>query len=184
MDENESFKDPGRSMSLPAQKFREIVFQMLYSYDMGRATDENMIELLCGELAVTKKAVKEAQTRMHQILEHLESIDTLIAKTSHSYTFERIQSVERNILRMGTFELLFDPSVPEKVAIAEAMRLARKFSTKESASFVNAILDVLYKSEKGQSVDEKQIQLCAEELALIEEISHEASLNKKDKTPT
>ena len=167
-------------MSLPAQKFREIVFQMLYSYDMGRATDENMLDLLCAELSVTKKSVKEAQARVHKILENIEDIDDLIAKTSHSYEFERIQSVERNILRMSIFELLFDDSIPEKVAIVEAMRLARKFSTKESASFVNAILDALYKSSQGQAIDEKQLQASAEELALIERISNEASLQKKD----
>lgn len=169
-------------MSLPAQKFREIVFQMLYSYDMGRATDENMVDLLCSELAVTKKSVKEAQSRVHKILENLEEIDALITKTSHSYAFERIQSVERNILRMSVFELLFDASIPEKVAIVEAMRLARKFSTKESATFVNAILDMLYKSSQGQAVDHNKLVLSAEELALIEEISKEASLNKKNET--
>lgn len=168
-------------MSLPAQKFREIVFQMLYSYDMGRATDENMVELLSVELSVTRKAVKEAQARVHQILENLKDIDALIAKTSHSYEFERIQSVERNILRMSVFELLFDPTIPEKVAIVEAMRLATKFSTRESASFVNAILDALYKSSKGLSIDQKKLELSAEELALIEKISQEASLNKKNK---
>lgn len=169
-------------MSLPAQKFREIVFQMLYSYDMGRATDENMIDLLCTELAVTKKSVKEAQVRVRLILQNLEEIDRLITKTSHSYAFERIQSVERNILRMSVFELLFDSLIPEKVAIVEAMRLARKFSTKESASFVNAILDALYQSSKGETINEKQLQLSVEELALIEKVSHEASLHKKDPT--
>lgn len=169
-------------MSLPAQKFREIVFQMLYSYDMGRATDESMIDLLCSELSVTKKSAREAQVRMHKILENLEDIDALITKTSHSYAFERIQSVERNVLRMSIFELLFDPEIPEKVAIAEAMRLTRKFSTKEAATFVNAILDVLYKSSQGSVVDENQLLLSAEELALIEKISHEASLNKKNES--
>jgi N utilization substance protein B len=80
---------------------------------------------------------------------------------------------------MSVFELLFDDNIPEKVAIVEAMRLARKFSTKESATFVNAILDVLYKSSKGQTVDDKQLQLSSEEMDLIEKISQEASLNKK-----
>lgn len=167
-------------MSLPAQKFREIVFQMLYSYDMGRATDENMVELLSNELLVNKKSVKEAQARVHKILENLEAIDALITKTSHSYAFERIQSVERNILRMSVFELLFDESIPEKVAIVEAMRLARKFSTNEASSFVNAILDALYKSSQGEKIDEKRLELTTEELALIEEISKKASLTKKN----
>jgi transcription antitermination protein NusB len=147
---------------------------------MGRPTDENMVELLSAELAVTRKSVKEAQARVRKILENLADIDALIAKTSHSYAFERIQSVERNILRMSVFELLFDPSIPEKVAIVEAMRLTTKFSTREAASFVNAILDALYKSSKGLSVDANQLQLSAEELALIEKISHEASQQKKN----
>lgn len=168
-------------MSLPAQKFREIVFQMLYSYDMGRATDEHMVDLLSEQLSVTKKSVKEAQARVRKILENLEDIDTLIAKTSHSYAFERIQSVEKNILRMSVFELLFDDSIPEKVAIVEAMRLATKFSTRESASFVNAILDALYQSSKGLTVDDEPLRLSAEELTLMEKISQEASLNKKIK---
>lgn len=167
-------------MSLPAQKFREIVFQMLYSYDTGRATDEDMLDLLSSELAVTKKAVREAQTRVHQILSHLTGIDALISHTSQSYAFERIQTVEKNILRLGIFEMLFDPSIPEKVAIAEAMRLARKFSTKESATFVNAILDASLKSSQGKPVEEKELQKSAEELNLIEEVSNEAALRQKE----
>ena len=166
-------------MSLPAQKFREIVFQMLYSYDTGRASDEHMVDLLSDELAVTKKSVREAQERVHLLLSHLEEIDALIAKTSHAYAFERIQSVERNILRLGVFELLFDPSIPEKVAIVEAMRLTRKFSTKEAASFVNAILDALLRIQKGQIIEEQQLQESAAELTLIEKISQEASLNQE-----
>lgn len=168
-------------MSLPAQKFREIVFQILYSYDLGHSTDESMVELLSAELSVTRKSVKEAQARVRTILDNLEEIDSLITKTSLSYSFERIQSVERNILRMSVFELLFDPLIPEKVAIVEAMRLARKFSTKESASFVNALLDSLYKSSQGLTTDDKQLQLSLEELALIEKIAQEASLQKKEK---
>lgn len=168
-------------MSLPVQKFREIVFQILYSYDMGRPADEHMVDLLSEELSVSKKHVKEAQERVRKILENLENIDALITKTSHSYAFERIQSVERNILRMSVFELLFDPSIPEKVAIVEAMRLTTKFSTREAATFVNAILDSLYQSSKGITVDDKQLKLSAEELELIEKISREASLNDKNK---
>jgi transcription antitermination protein NusB len=172
-------------MSLPAQKFREIVFQMLYSYDTGRASDEDMVVLLSDELAVTKKSVREAQEHVHLILSHLDEIDVLITKTSHAYAFERIQSVERNILRLGVFELLFDQSIPEKVAIVEAMRLTRKFSTKEAASFVNAILDALLRMQQGQIIEQQQLQESADELALIEKISQEASLNQQiPKDPT
>jgi len=167
-------------MSLPAQKFREVVFQMLYSYDTGRATDEDMLDMLSSELEVTKKSVREAQVRVHEILSHLPKIDELISNTSQSYAFERIQTVEKNILRLGMFEMLFDSSIPEKVAIAEAMRLARKFSTRESATFVNAILDASLKSSQGKQIEGKELQESAEELNLIEEVSKEAALQKKE----
>lgn len=167
-------------MSLPAQKFREVVFQMLYSYDTGRATDEDMLDLLSSELAVTKKSVREAQMRVHQLLSHLPEIDALISNTSQSYAFERIQTVERNILRLGIYEMVFDPAIPEKVAIAEAMRLARKFSTKESATFINAILDASLKTRQGDAIEENKLQESAEELNLIEEVSKEAALRKTE----
>lgn len=167
-------------MAVPIQKFREIVFQILYSQDIARATDEHMIELLCNELAVTKKTVKEAINRVHQLRSHQEEIDKLIAKTSISYEFERIQSVERNILRLGVFEILHDDNIPTKVAIAEAMRLARKFSTKESSSFINAILDAIQKSQLGEKIDSTTLKVTAEELIQSEKTAHQASLEKKE----
>lgn len=132
-------------MSLPQQKFREIVFQMLFSIDMGQASEEDMLPLLMAELSVTKQSVRKAQERVRNLLTRQSEIDALIAKSSTSYSFERIQSVERNILRLGIFEMLYDDEVPPKVAIAEAVRLTRKFSTPESGHFVNAILDSIYK---------------------------------------
>lgn len=140
-------------MSFPQQKFREIIFQLLYSADLVQGSRDEMTAMLMKELLVTKKIVKEAWTRVDQILAQLPTIDAAIAKTSHSYRFERIQSVERNILRIGAYELLYDPSIPPKVAISEAMRLAKKFGTPEATAFVNAILDLIYKTNLGQSPD-------------------------------
>lgn len=161
-------------MAVPQQKFRELVFQLLYSYDMGRANESDMIELMMAELAVTKKTVRTAQENVLAILSKQPEIDALIAKTSTSYAFERIQSVERNILRLGVYEVLFDDSIPPKVAIAEAIRLSRKFGTIESASFVNAILDHIYKEAQGESADSMQLtesaQLLIESEKIIEEI--------------
>lgn len=171
----------GFLMSVPAQKFREAVFQMLYSYDIGRGTDEDMIELIMHELAITKKVAKEALSRAQMIRKKLSEIDTMIGKTSQSYTFERIQSVERNVLRLGLYELFFDDTIPPKVALAEAMRLTFKFGTKESTKFVNAILDALYKQSLGESFDTKHISLSAEELSKSEQIALEAALNPPQK---
>jgi transcription antitermination protein NusB len=163
-------------MTLPQQKFREIVFQMLYSYDMGRASDADMLPLLMAELSVTKKAVRLAQERVQSILKKQNEIDELISKASLSYSFERIQSVERNVLRLGLYELLFDDAIPPKVAIAEALRLARKFGSPESASFVNAILDNLYKASLGEKHNQEQLLEAIDNITKSEEIAKEASL--------
>lgn len=167
-------------MTVPAQKFRELVFQMLYSYNIGRSKDEDMVELFSKELYLSKNVVREAQERVHQLLSHLDEIDEQIRKTSRSYEFERIQTVEKNILRLGIFELFYDQSIPMKVAIAEAKRLAKKFSTKESASFIHAVLDAAYRAHLGEKIDPQEIVKSAEELKEIEKIIEEIQLEKKE----
>ena len=132
-------------MALPKQKWREIVFILLYSLDLGTNSEKDLIEMVMKELSCTRKTVKEALEEAKEVLTQLEAIDTVIAKTSDSFSFERIQSVEKNILRLSLNELLFKKEIPGKVVISEGIRLARKFGTPESSSFVNAILDQIYK---------------------------------------
>lgn len=151
-------------MALPQEKLREIVFQMLYSFDVGKTEEANLVELMMKELAVTKKSVLEAQEKVQTIAAILQELDDMITAASKSYNFNRIQVVERNILRLGVYELFFDKSIPAKVAISEAVRLARKFGTPESAGFVNAILDALYKVSKGETVDPEAIAKSVREL--------------------
>ena len=139
-------------MALPAQKFREIVFQILYSSDMTGTDEEVMVPFMMGELKVTKRSVVDAYAKMHAVLGKGEEIDSLITKASKEYDFARISRVEKNIMRLGIFEMLFDDSIPDKVAMAEAIRLTRKFGTPESAQFVNAIMDAVYHERTNQPV--------------------------------
>lgn len=136
-------------MAVPQQKFREIVFQLLFSYDMANPHKQDMESLLMKELCVTRKTLREAQTKVDCILAQIAAIDAQIAAICISYDFSRIQRVEKNVLRLGVYELFMEEAIPQKVAISEAMRLARKFSTKEAASFVNAVLDALRKKAEG-----------------------------------
>jgi N utilization substance protein B len=130
-------------MSISPQKFREIIFQLLYSDDFGGCAE--VAEMLMAQLTVTKKVVRKAYEIKEKILEKKIEIDALICKHSESYEFERIPRIERNVIRLGTYEILFSSDVPPKVAIAEAIRLTRKFATPEAATFVNAILDSIFK---------------------------------------
>ena len=131
-------------MALPPQKFREIVFQMLYSRDFEAGDEGEMIPFLMEELKVTRRSMLEAEARVCAILAKRSEIDERIRPVSKEYSFERISRVEKSILRLGVFEILYDDSIPPKVAISEAIRLCRKFGTPESSHFVNAILDAVF----------------------------------------
>ena len=143
-------------MSLPPQKFREIVFQILYSHGFEPDEREEIVPFMMNELKVTRRVMHDAHDRMHQVLTKQDEIDLKIAAESTEYSFDRISGVERTILRLGVFEILFDATIPPKVAIAEAIRLCRKFGTPESAHFVNAILDGVYK-KYGLDVPERPL---------------------------
>lgn len=172
-------------MALSQQKLREIVFQLLYSQDLGQSNESLMIDLMMAELAVSKKNVRLAQERAQLVRQHLSEIDSLITSASTSYDFDRIQMVTKSILRLGVFELFFDEQIPPKVAIAEAIRLSRKFNTPESASFVNAVLDYLYQASLGEKTNTQQLSqhlqtlLKSEQLAA--ETAQEQALNRKNR---
>lgn len=163
------------TMALTQQKFREIVFQLLYSQELAHPDESLMLELMMNELAVSKKNIRLAQERVHLIEQHLPKIDPMIASASTSYEFDRIQTVTKNILRLAAFELFFDEAIPPKVAIAEAIRLSRKFNTPESASFVNALLDHLYQSSLGGQADSSRLEKEAHELLASEQAALEAA---------
>jgi N utilization substance protein B len=72
---------------------------------------------------------------------HLEELDALIARYSEHWRLERMGAVDRNLLRLAAFELLYHPQIPPKVVINEAVELAKKYGTEASGAFVNGLLD-------------------------------------------
>jgi len=131
-------------MALSPQKFREIVFQSLYSYDFVQLEEEELVPFFMKLSCVPRSVLGLVNERKKAIWSHKEDVDRRIAKASLAYDFHRIPKVELNILRLGVFELLYDEKIPPKVAIAEAIRLCRKFATAEGATFINAVLDHIY----------------------------------------
>ena len=139
-------------MVVPQRKFREIVFQMVFSQDLNESIDFKTITSLLDQLTVKKKTLRQAHVRMQSVFEKQDEIDELISLCSKSYDFKRISCVERNILRLGVFELLHDEEIPPKVTLSEAVRLSRKFGTPEGGAFVNAVLDTIYQKQIKERV--------------------------------
>ncbi|MCB1136439.1 MAG: transcription antitermination factor NusB [Chlamydiia bacterium] len=140
-------------MTLPLQKFRELVFQLLFAHSVQAQDEREIRELMMRELATTKRNVRDAQLRVAEIAAKMPVLDRLIREVATAYELERIQAVERNCLRLGLYEMLYDDAIPAKVAITEAMRLVRKFSTAEAARFVNAVMDAVYQRSLGEGIE-------------------------------
>jgi N utilization substance protein B len=79
------------------------------------------------------------------VVEHLTEIDKFIKDFAPEWPIEQITLVDRNILRLGVFELIFDPDIPSKVAINEAIEIAKTFGGESSGRFVNGVLGSIYK---------------------------------------
>ena len=112
------------------------------------------------ELRAVAKAEKELanasssiEAYYGQLRCHLEKVDNELAAVIENYSPERLDRVDRAILRLGGYELLFDPDIPSAVAINEAIELARAFGTTDSPSFVNGILDQLAKKGQGAGTE-------------------------------
>jgi len=134
-------------MPLSQQKRREILFQLLFSHDFIEVDDDESNEFMMKEFIITRRAAREIIQDVRVISARMSDIDAKITQYSKSYDFHRIPKIELTILRLATYEMLFVPSLPPKVSIAEAIRLARKYATAESSSFVNAVLDAIFQSE-------------------------------------
>jgi transcription antitermination factor NusB len=102
------------------------------------------------ELANASRSIK---AYYGQLRRHLEQVDNELAAVIENYSPERLDRVDRAILRLGGYELLFDPGIPSAVAINEAIELARAFGTTDSPSFVNGILDQLAKKGQGAGTE-------------------------------
>ena len=81
------------------------------------------------------------------VVEHQARIDELLSRYSQSWSLERMPAVDRNVLRIGVFELLYVDDVPDSVAVTEAMALVRELSTDDSPQFVNGILGALLRDK-------------------------------------
>lgn len=83
------------------------------------------------------------------VVEHQAEIDELLAGSSEGWSLERMPAVDRNVLRLGAFEVLYVDSVPDAVAISEAVNLVRDLSTDDSPSFVNGVLGAIVRNRAG-----------------------------------
>lgn len=130
---------------------REVVLQVLYQDDLNpghslRASDD----FLRSRLSNNKDLVEFAQSLLSGTRRNRPELDQLLVSQADNWSLERMAATDRNILRLAAFEILYSET-PGRVAINEAVELAKRFGSKNSAQFVNGILDGVLKIRDEQS---------------------------------
>ncbi|MBP1756526.1 MAG: hypothetical protein H6Q59_2924 [Firmicutes bacterium] len=121
---------------------REHIFLMLFRKDFHEVNElDEQIELYISELE--KPTIEEYSyltSRFQAVVSKLEEIDAILSEASSGWKLNRMSKVDLTILRLAVYELRFDDDIPGKVAINEAVEIAKKFGGDESPSFINGVL--------------------------------------------
>lgn len=122
---------------------REFALQLLYALDITKENFSCLWENFCvnQEKKLDAQVKEFAQRLIEGVIAHKDEIDAKISAYAKNWELKRMPTIDRNILRLGIFELMFCPDIPSKVSINEAIDLAKKYSGICAGKFANGILD-------------------------------------------
>ena len=126
------------------RKARETALQVLYKIDINQGESSEVFGPDMETLAPGTEARRYCELLVRGVVDHGREIDSVIEANSENWTLERMAVVDRNILRVSVFELLYTET-PYKVIIDEAVELAKRYGSEESSAFINGIIDKIRK---------------------------------------
>ena len=133
-------------------KARECALKILYAIDIRKDPPEECARVFWESHPAIKSEIRDFSGFLIEgIFKNKNFIDSLISKYATNWQIKRMPPIDRNILRLGAFELLFAGEIPPKVSINEAIEMAKRYGDKDSGKFVNGVLDKINKSEKKAS---------------------------------
>jgi len=136
-----------RDAGQPRHRGREAAIQMLYQWEVGRTPIAEVCERFWVDAPIDSPVEDEVRafaTRLADgVVAHVSEIDPLITEAADHWRIERMQVMDRLILRLAVYEFLYATDTPGKVVINEALELARTFSADDSVRFINGILDAI-----------------------------------------
>jgi len=142
------------------RKARVIALQTLYEIEYVNHEPREILTRLVKEKALAEAAASFAQELVSGVLQNRQKLDDVIRRFAPSFSVEQMAAIDKSILRIAIFEVLFDNKVPIKVAINEAVELAKAFGSDNSPKFVNGVLGSVVgavpASEKERSNERKE----------------------------
>ena len=130
---------------------RELALKFLYQFEINKGNFDEQMKLFLERNSSQVGVEIFMKDLVASLLDKEKEIDEVIQKFSDHWVLDRMSVIDRNILRMGTCELIFNFSTPPKVIINEAIDIAKKYGNEDSPEFINGILDKIYReiSQKG-----------------------------------
>ena len=129
---------------------RELALKFLYQFELNEGDLDEQIKLFLERNSSQEDVEIFMKELVVSLIDKMEEIDEIIQKFSDHWVLDRMTVIDRNILRMGTCELLFSFSTPPKVVINEAIDIAKKYGNEDSPEFINGILDKVYNEIRQQ----------------------------------
>jgi len=123
------------------RKARELAVQLLYQQDLAKMDPEEGMRLFWDYFPVELEAREFCTQLVLGTLDRLMVIDELLSEASDNWSLSRMSVVDRNILRLATYELVDRPEIPPSVSLNEAIEIAKKYSSPDAAVFINGVLD-------------------------------------------
>ena len=144
---------------------RTIALQSLYEWDFNKKPADALDKIVAHNVAEFAPGLKDdefAHNLVQGVIKNQTALDAKIVETAPEWPLDQITTVDRNILRIGIYELRYDPAIPPKVAINEAIELAKTFGGESSGRFVNGVLGTLYREIGGEEQDGMTAERMAE----------------------
>jgi N utilization substance protein B len=132
---------------------RELALRTLFQIDLARLDAAETMAAALAEGTLAEDARDFARELVMGAVKKQKHIDLVIGKYARGWTLDRMANMDRNILRLAIFEILYLPDIPPAVTVDEAVELAKKYSTAESGRFVNGILGSLVRNLEAESAE-------------------------------
>lgn len=129
------------------RKTRELVLQALYQGELLKKPALEQFSLFAENFQLNQKVIPLAKDLLARLCYRLADIDSTIKAHAENWRLDRMSVVDRNIIRIAVYEMLFCEDIPTTVSINEALEIAKKFSTDDAGPFINGILDAVRKAQ-------------------------------------
>ncbi|MEA2067040.1 MAG: transcription antitermination factor NusB [Thermotogota bacterium] len=129
------------------RRMRDIVFRAIYQYDFHNDIDitNKFLDDEISYCLLSSDLVSLAKRYLIGIIDNKSHLDQIIDESLSNWTLNRLASVDKNVLRLGTYELIYEDDVPIEVTLNEAIEIAKMYATQQDGKFVNGVLDKIAK---------------------------------------